>query len=92
MFPALRPPALLIIAFLPASLSCSSATLDVPATSAANPKAHTMPISETTTTLGDDFDPWAGEAKDSEDRHTHHHQAGPEPASADSENKGHDHD
>ena len=92
MFPALRPPVLLAFALLPASLSCASATLEVPAASPANPKADSMPIAEKTSALGDDFDPWAGEVADSEDPHAHHREAVPEPANADSDHQGHDHD
>jgi len=45
---------------LPLSVACASTTLPVPADTAANANADTMPLSKTRT-LQADYDPWATE-------------------------------
>lgn len=37
---------------------CAAASLDVPPESAANPKAHSMPVLNEAPALRDDYDPW----------------------------------
>ena len=40
--------------------SCAAASIDVPPESAANPKAHTMPVASEASPLREDYDPWKG--------------------------------
>ena len=57
--------------FLLAS-SCAATSIDVPPESAANPEAHTMPITNEASPLREDYDPWAGSESDASSAHAGH--------------------
>jgi hypothetical protein len=67
---------LLVLVFLPEGFACANTRLAAPESAASNPEAHSMPIPDDTSSLDDNFDPWAGQAVESADSHAGHQATG----------------